>query len=356
MSVVYPVVLAGGVGSRLWPMSRAAHPKQFLPLTSEKSLLQETFARLQDPALFAAPGVICHRRYGKAVAEQAAASAQPLQALLLEPSARNSGPAVAAAALHYMQIDPEALVLITPADHLISDAQAFRAAVAEAAQAARQGYLTTFGITPTRPETGFGYIRAGSALLESRASRVAAFVEKPDLRTAKGYLASGEYTWNSGMFLFRACDMVAQLRAHAPHMLKGAQAALDGAQRKGVVTALDETGFALAPEDSIDYAIMEKTDRAAVLPVSFGWSDIGAWDALAACVESDANGNCTLGSAELIDSTGSYCRSEGPFVAAIGVEDLVIVATPDAVLVTRKDRAQQVKTALAAFKARGGRA
>ncbi|MEO1291486.1 MAG: mannose-1-phosphate guanylyltransferase/mannose-6-phosphate isomerase [Pseudomonadota bacterium] len=351
---VAPVILAGGVGSRLWPMSRPERPKQFLPLTSERSLLQETLARLDPADLFSAPTVICHQRYQSAVEEQVRGmgAGARLDALILEPEARNSAPAVAVAACYHAARDPETLVLIKPADHLISEPTAFHAAVRRAAEAAREGYLTTFGITPDRPETGFGYIRAGEPLAAEGAFKVSAFVEKPDRETAERYVAEGSYSWNSGMFLFRARDMIAELETHAPDMLAAAQASVDTAPRDGHALPLPLETFRAAPEDSIDYAVMEKTARAAVVPASFGWSDIGAWDALASKIEGDGDGNSVIGDASLIGTRNTYCRSDGPFVAAIGVEDLIIVATDDAVLVTTKAECQQVKKAVAAFKAR----
>ncbi|MEO1330207.1 MAG: mannose-1-phosphate guanylyltransferase/mannose-6-phosphate isomerase [Pseudomonadota bacterium] len=344
-SLVTPVVLAGGVGSRLWPLSRQSRPKQFLPLVTERSMLQDTLLRLGDRGLFGAPAIVCHARYGEEVAAQARSAGVSLDGLLLEPAARNSAPAIAAAALHYARRDPEALLLVLPADHVIDDAGAFNAAVRAAAEVARTGRLTTFGVTPDRPETGYGYIRGGAPIAGTEGREIAAFVEKPDLATAEAYLASGEYFWNSGMFLFRAGDMVAELRLHAPQVLSAAEAALDRAAASGPGLLLDRAAFETAEEVSIDYAVMEKTARAAVAPGAFPWSDIGAWDALAEKAAQDDDGNTARGTAQLIDARNVYVRSEGPYVAAIGVEDLVIVATEDAVLITRKDMCQQVKIA-----------
>lgn len=353
MSKIHPVVLAGGVGSRLWPLSRPERPKQFLPLVGPRTLLQDTLLRLQDPALFAPATVIVHERYAAEAAAQCAAVGVELEALVLEPAPRSSGPPVAVAALRAAAADPNRLAMILPADHLIQDPAAFRAATARAAEVARAGLLTTFGIEATRPETGYGYIRAGAAVPGTAGRVVDAFVEKPDRETAEAYVASGAYFWNSGMFLFRAQDMVVEFSRHAPEMLAAAEAALLRARAVDGGLLLDAEAFGRAPSRSIDYAVMEKTDRAAVAPGAFPWSDIGAWDTVAdmaaaapdAPETADADGNVAVGRTALIETQGVYARGEGIFVAAIGVEDLVIVATPDAVLVTRKASSQKVREA-----------
>ncbi len=355
MAKITPVVLAGGVGSRLWPLSRQDRPKQFLPLVTERSMMQDTLLRLRNPELFGAPAIVCHERYAALAAAQAAAASADLDTLLLEPAARNSAPAIAAAALHYAQRDPETLLLILPADHVIDDEAAFHAAVASAARIAETDRLATFGVAPDRPETGYGYIRAGAPIAGTDGREVDAFVEKPDLATAQDYLASGAYYWNSGMFLFRAGVMIAELEAHAPGILAAAETALAKATPRGDGLLLDRASFEGAEELSIDYAVMEKTSRAAVAPGRFPWNDIGAWDALADKLPADAAGNVAIGAAELIGAKNVYVRSEGPYVAAIGVEDLVIVATGDAVLVTRKDACQDVKAAAKAHAARSDR-
>lgn len=352
MPDIIPVILAGGVGSRLWPLSREDRPKQFLPLVSERTMLQDTLLRLRDPELFDAPAVVCHARYADVVARQAAEIDIPLDVLILEPHAKSSGPAVAAAAAHYERVRPGAKLLISPADHLITELDRFVLAVRDAAAIANTGRLATFGVAPDRPETGYGYIKGGAEIDGAPGREVAAFVEKPNRETAESYLASGDYSWNSGMFLFRTTDMLRELRHHQPRMLDAVDAALDHATRDGTALLLDGGFFDQAPELSIDYAVMEKTSHAAVATARFGWSDIGAWDSLADMLPHDETGNTCVGQTTLIETSNVYCRSEGPFVAAIGVEDLVIVATEDAVVVTRKDRCQDVKEAFRRHKAR----
>ena len=351
MSKIIPVILAGGVGSRLWPLSREDRPKQFLRLVSDRTMLQDTLLRVTEQELFEAPAVVCHGRYADVVKAQAAEVGVELGALILEPAARNSAPAIAAAAAHFERVAPGSAVLISPADHLITDCARFHDAVREANAIARTGRLATFGIAPDRPETGYGYIKAGAPLGDAPGCEVAAFVEKPELATAEGYLASGDYSWNSGMFLFRCEDMLRELRHHQLRLSDAVDAALDHAIRKERDIWLDPGFFEQAPSISIDYAVMEKTDRAAVATARFGWSDIGAWDALSGQLSADGEGNTQLGDAVLINAKNVYCRSDGPFIAAIGVEDLVIVATEDAVMVTRKDCCQKVKDAFNEHKA-----
>lgn len=358
MSKVTPVILAGGVGSRLWPLSNEARPKQFLSLVSDQSMLQDTFERLRDDGLFAAPAVVCNERYAELVSEQAREAGIKLSALILEPMSKNSAPAIAAATAHFAKADPETKILISTADHLITDPTGFRAAVAEACALADTGRLATFGIAPDRPETGYGYIKGGDAIegtsIQGEPGRVvASFEEKPDLATAERFLASGEYSWNSGMFLFRATDMLRELQIHQPAMLEAVDTALSRATVQNEVIHLDAAAFEQAPSISIDYAVMEPTDQAAVAKVSFGWSDIGAWDALSEKLPADGDGNVMVGAVASFGARNVYCRSEGPFVAAIGVEDLVIVATGDTVLVCRKDDAQRVKEAFNHYKERG---
>lgn len=357
MTRITPVILAGGVGSRLWPMSREDRPKQFLPLVSQRSMLQDTLLRLSEPTLFKPPVVVCHARYAEIVRAQAAEIGADLSAVILEPMAKNSAPAVAAAMAYLGRTDERALAMISPADHVIADAPAFYAAVGAAADLAGAGRLATFGIAPERPETGFGYIKAGAPIEGSAGRAVAAFVEKPDLATAEAYVASGDYSWNSGMFLFRASDIAAELQTFEPALAAAVSAALAAARREqvgGVLEiALEAAAFDGAPSISIDYAVMERTARAAVVTGRFGWSDIGAWDALADKLPTDADGNTLIGDVAAIDAANVYARSDGPFLAVIGLEDVAVVATGDAVLVCRKDQAQKVKDAFNRHKARG---
>ena len=362
---VIPVVLAGGAGSRLWPLSTPVRPKQFLPLTSARTMLQETLLRVGDETLFQKPIIVCSEAYEETVAAQTAEIGVDLSSVILEPSPRNSAPAIAAAALVAAKRDPNAILLISPADHMIRETALFTRLIDNAADAARQGSIVTFGITPTRPETGYGYIRAGAPIGMAGAFEVAAFVEKPDLPKARSYLAAGSYLWNSGMFLFRACDMLEELHRWRPEMLGAVSAAVEKAEFDGEVAALgggdrwrlDPKSFADSPSDSIDYTVMEKTERAAVCPAALTWSDIGSWDAIAQTQEGDADGNVVLGPATLLDCEGVYARSEGPRIAAIGLNDLVVVATKETILITTKDQAQKVKdlAAMVSTKKKGER-
>ncbi|MEM9724680.1 MAG: mannose-1-phosphate guanylyltransferase/mannose-6-phosphate isomerase [Pseudomonadota bacterium] len=356
---ITPVVLAGGSGSRLWPLSTPLNPKQFLPLTSERTLFQETLLRVGDRALFHKPYVVCSASHGAAVATQAGDLDLPLGAVIEEPAPRNSAPAIAAAAAIAAQSDPAALLLITPADHMIRETALFTRLIDNAADAARQGSIVTFGITPTRPDTGYGYIRAGAPIGMAGAFEVAAFVEKPDLAKARSYLASGSYLWNSGMFLFRASDLLDEVRRWRPEMYEAVMAAVETAEvereapalRGGDRWRLEAEAFGRSPSDSIDFAVMEKTERAAVCPAALTWCDVGSWDAIALAQEGDADGNACVGPATLLDCEGVYARSEGPRIAAIGLSDLVVVATGDTVLITSKDQAQRVKDLAAAIAA-----
>ena len=338
------MILSGGSGSRLWPLSRAALPKQLLPLMSERSLFQETVRRAMALPGVADPLLICNDEHRFMIAEQLRALGQAPAAIVLEPVGRNTAPAVALAALDVVRRDPEGLLLVLPADHLVADQAAFAAAVAQAAHLARDGWLVTFGITPERAETGYGYIRQG-AMLDTGgcAYQVAAFVEKPDAATAAAYLGSGDYLWNSGMFLFRARDVLAELGAHRPDILVACEAAMAGAASDLDFVRLDKVAFTACPAESIDYAIMEHTRKAAVVPASIGWNDIGAWDALWAVGDKDAAGNVCRGDVLLEAASNNLVRAESRLVAALGVDDLVIVETPDAVLVARKDCVQDVK-------------
>ncbi len=353
-SKIVPVVLSGGSGTRLWPLSRASYPKQFLPLAAEQSLIQETVARA-GTATDAPPIVVCSADHRFLVAEQLRAlgiPAGPLGArIVLEPLARNTAPAVAVAALLAAESDPDSLLLVLAADHAIADVAGFAAAIHTAADVAAQGRLVTFGMKPDRPETGYGYIRAGSPLGEG-AAEVAAFVEKPDAATAAKYVAEG-YLWNSGSFLFPAALVLAELGAHAPAVLEAARAAVAAAKSDLDFLRLDETAFAQAPSISIDYAVMEKTKKAAVVPASIGWSDIGSFDALWGVGTKDAAGNVAIGDALVLDSRNSFVRSDGMLTAVLGLSDAIVVTSDDAVLVTTRAHAQDVKKIVDALKARG---
>jgi len=343
MSLIHPIILSGGTGSRLWPLSRSLFPKQLLALAGEQSLIQDTVLRTQG-ADFAPPLIVCNTEHRFLIAEQMRQAGIAPQDIVLEPVGRNTAPATAIAALILADKDPESLLLLMPADHIVRNRTAFLQAVDRAAAAARQDYLVTFGIAPDAPETGYGYIRRGPALeglAESFA--VARFVEKPDAATAAGYLASGDYSWNSGMFLFKASVFLAELERLEPELLAHCREALAKGGKDLDFFRLESTAFAKAKAISIDYAVMERTDKAVVVPVEMGWSDIGSWEALWATAERDASGNATKGDVLHHGTRNSYLRSEGPLVAAVGIEDVVVVATQDAVLVSHKSASQDVK-------------
>jgi mannose-1-phosphate guanylyltransferase / mannose-6-phosphate isomerase len=350
--VFVPVILSGGSGTRLWPLSRQNLPKQFLPLTGSESLFQQTVQRTRVLRT-AAPIVVCSDEHRFLVAEQIRELGIEGAPILLEPAPRNTAPAIALAALQASKTDPDAILMALPADHLIGDVASFEAAAQHALKLAREGWLVTFGIHPELPETGFGYIRRGAALNDS-AFRVERFVEKPDLATATAYLQSGEYDWNSGMFMFRAGRYLEELRRHAPAMADAAEAAFASARADLDFVRFDKQRFEAIPSDSIDYAVMEKTDRAAVVPVSCAWSDIGSWAALWSASERDGDGNRFEGDVIAMDSKDCLIRAaDRRMVAALGIRDLVVVDTPDAVLIAPRDRVQEVKVLVDKLKADG---
>ncbi|WP_333840243.1 mannose-1-phosphate guanylyltransferase/mannose-6-phosphate isomerase [Pelomicrobium sp.] len=350
---IYAVVLSGGAGTRLWPMSRETLPKQFLRLTSEHSLLQETLLRLEGLAGLRATVVVANQEHRFLVAEHLRGIGLKPEALILEPAARNTAPAIAVAALHLTRQDPKALMLVLPADHHIPDAAALREAICAAVPAAQAGHLVTFGVTPRWAETGYGYIERGEPLGEGAAGyRVARFLEKPDEETAARFQASGRHYWNSGMFLFRAEDVLTELRRLKPALVGACEEALAKAGKDLDFLRLDAEAFGRSPSVSIDYALMEHTARAAVLPVDFSWTDLGSWKALWEVGVKDVAGNVTRGDVHLDGAKNSYVYAERRFVAALGVEDLVIVETPDAVLVARRDEVQKVRQVVEDLRAR----
>lgn len=348
--MLVPVLLSGGVGSRLWPVSRELYPKQFLPLTGTDSLLVQTLRRSDTVAGAGAPIVVCNGEHRFLVAEQLRQCEINPAAILLEPVGRNTAPAVAAAALQALKSDSDAVLLVLPADHVILRPEEFLAAVAKGLPAAQDGQLVTFGIVPSAPETGFGYIRCGADVADC-VKQVKQFVEKPDLATAEGYLESGDYLWNSGMFLLRADSYLNELEAFAPSILTAVREALHKGQNDLDFLRLDPDAFSRCPSDSIDYAVMERTGKAVVVPLSCGWSDVGSWSSLWEVEAKDAIGNAVTGDVLLHDVDNSYVRAESRLVAAVGVEDLIIVETSDAVLVANKHRVQDVKHIVSTLKA-----
>jgi mannose-1-phosphate guanylyltransferase/mannose-6-phosphate isomerase len=353
MSVIHPIILSGGAGSRLWPLSRGLFPKQLLALTGERSLIQETVARTIGEG-FGNPLIVCNVEHRFLIAEQMREAAITPAAIVLEPEGRNTAPAAAIAAILVAAEDPNALMLLMPADHVIRDVAAFRDAIQRAASAASRGHLVTFGIAPDAPETGYGYIRKDSPLASlSGCFSVARFVEKPDAATATTYVASGDYSWNSGMFLFQAGGFLAELERLEPELLAHCRAAVANGKQDMDFFRLDGTTFAKCRSISIDYAVMERTDKAAVVPVQMGWSDIGSWDSLWSATQRDDAGNAVKGDVLHHGARNSYLRSEGPLVAAVGVEDMVVVATADAVLVSHKSASQDVKQIVEKLKTEG---
>jgi len=343
-----PIILSGGSGTRLWPVSRRNLPKQFLELAGKGTLFQQTVARTRQLPHVAAPIVVASEDHRFLAADQLLEAGIEDATIVLEPLARNTAPAIALGALQALQRDADAMLLVLPADHLIGDTAAFVEAVRQALPLAAQGWLVTFGIRPDRPETGFGYIRRAEAI-DGHGFRVEQFVEKPDLATAGSYLADGGYDWNSGMFLFKASRYLEELAAHAPAMLAAVREAHAKASADLDFVRIDHDAFALVPDKSIDYAVMEKTQRAAVIPVSCAWSDIGSWSALWLTGDKDADGNLREGDTLPVDTHNSLLRShERHLLATVGVDDLIVVTTPDATLV-----AQDVKKIVEQLKAAG---
>ena len=342
--LITPVILSGGAGTRLWPMSRRDYPKQFLPLAGDQTMLQETALRVGVPQRFAPVLVVCNEEHRFMVAEQLRRQEQAPQGILLEPIGRNTAPALTAAALWLLDRDPDAIMLVLPSDHVVQNAAAFREAAYMAAAAAESGRLVTFGIAPRAPETGFGYIAAGGSVDGLDGVRaVDGFVEKPDLTTAQAFVDGGNHFWNSGMFVFRADTLIAEIDRLTPETGIACRAALAGGSEDLDFLRLNAESFAAAPATSIDYAVMEKTDRAAVVPVDMGWSDVGSWRALWEIGAKDNAGNVVVGDVVQVGARDCYLRSDGTLVAAIGLEDFVVVASADAVLVAPKDEVQQVR-------------
>jgi mannose-1-phosphate guanylyltransferase / mannose-6-phosphate isomerase len=350
-----PVILSGGSGTRLWPVSREALPKPFMRVAGGKSLLQRTFERANRLPDVVATAVVTNLAYSYKTAEELMNErAADSLALLLEPAGRNTAPAVAVAALWAKErFGDDAVLLVLPADHLIGSEEQFLNTAQEAAQLAARGDLVLFGIRPSGPETGFGYIECGARLDRSAACKVMRFIEKPSLEKATEYLANGNFVWNSGMFCFTVDAILRAMERYAPDVMSAAKEVIASTDVSGPQVILDSASFARLPNISIDYAVMERADRVTVIPCEFGWNDIGSWKAVAETLTQDEFGNSTEGNAVLVNSRRTYVRSENRLVAAVGVEDLVIVDTPDAVLVAHKESSQQVKDIVAKLREQG---
>jgi mannose-1-phosphate guanylyltransferase / mannose-6-phosphate isomerase len=351
--MLVPVILSGGAGTRLWPLSRELYPKQLLPLMGERTMLQDTALRLQG--LDAAPPVVvCNDAHRFLVAEQLRLIGVKPRAIVLEPLGRNTAPAIALAALAALKTAPEGedpVLLVLPADHVIRDITAFQTAAVTAQAAAEQGKLVTFGVVPRSPETGYGYIRRGESL--GLVQRIAQFVEKPTLTRAQQFIASGDHYWNSGMFVFRARRYLEELERLAPQIAQACRESFESAKADLDFTRVDEKTFAACPGNSIDYAVMEKTSDAVVVPLDAGWSDVGSWASLHDASDADSAGNVSRGDVVTEDSSNCYLHSESRLVAAVGLQDHVVIETKDAVLVAPKNRVQDVKSLVGRLKEMG---
>jgi mannose-1-phosphate guanylyltransferase/mannose-6-phosphate isomerase len=351
VTAIFPVILSGGAGTRLWPLSREGYPKQLLALTSKQTMLQETALRLAGIAGAKPPIVVCNESHRFTVAEQLRALGVGASAILLEPMGRNTAPAVALAALKAVEIDPQAVLVVAPADHVMRDVRGFQAAADTAAALAGDGKLVTFGIVAHAPETGYGYIRRGAGT--GPAYPVAQFTEKPPLDVAQTFVASGDYYWNSGMFVFTAGKLLSELQAFAPDILEACKAALQSAKTDLDFVRIDVAQFAKCRSESIDYAVMEKTRDAVVLPLDVGWSDVGSWSSLFDALPADEDGNVLQGDVLVHDTHDCYVHSTSRLVAAVGMDDHIIVETKDAILVAPKERVQDVKELVGLLKKSG---
>ncbi len=350
---IVPVILSGGSGTRLWPVSRESFPKQLWPLVSERSLLQETALRGVGPA-FAAPVVVCNHEHRFLIAEQMRAAGITDARIVLEPVGRNSAPAIAAAALLVAEQDPDAVLWMMAADSSISRDEALREALGRAIDAARAGRIVTFGMKPDRPETGYGYIEVGEMLEDVPGVHLLArFIEKPDAETAGQMVQTGHFLWNSGMFVFTAKTLIDEMAEHAPEVLLAVRRAVERQTRDLDFVRLDPAAFAACPDISLDYAVAERTLRAAVVPADLGWSDVGSWSALWDLGAKDADGNVSVGDVILEGAEDCYARSDGMLTAVVGLKDVVVVTTEDAVLAMHRDRAQEVKTIVARLRKAG---
>ena len=351
--MIIPVILSGGSGTRLWPLSRVAYPKQFAPLLDDSSLFQATLKRINGLQDCAGPLVICNEEHRFLVAEQLRQQGVESNGILLEPVGKNTAPAVACAALHARQIDENAVLLVMPSDHVIEDFEAFQGCIHTGSREAVAGKLVTFGIVADTPEIGYGYIKRAESSADGAAYPVAEFVEKPDLATAERYVDSGEYFWNSGMFMFRADNYLQELERWHPRILEQSATAYAAGQQDLDFFRLGKEAFNDCPSESIDYAVMEKTDKAVVVPMDARWSDVGSWTSLAQVTGPDANGNVFLGDVVAEEVSNCYLRGENRMIAGVGIHNLVVVESADAVLVADKSKAQDIKKIVETLKASG---
>ena len=350
---LYPVILSGGSGSRLWPLSREYFPKPLLPLVSEQTLLQETATRLDGLAGLGDAVYVCNEEHRFLVAEQIAELGKTPSTIILEPEGRNTAPALTLAALYLVKRDADAMMVVMPADHVMTAPQQFVEAVEQGSHNAEQGALVTFGIVPASPETGYGYIKRDQQVDDSAAYRVARFVEKPDRETAEQYVSEGDYFWNSGIFLMRADRWLDEISQHRPDILKACRQAMNKGTQDSDFFRVNKQNFHDCPGDSIDYAVMEKTERAVVMPISAGWSDIGAWSALWDVCDRDADGNVMQGDVIAEDTRNAFLVAQHRCLATVGLDDVVVIETADAVLVASKDKAQDVKAIVTRLKESG---
>ncbi len=352
--MIIPVILAGGSGTRLWPLSRKHYPKQLLDLVDENTMLQNTVKRLMTLENVSEPVVLCNDNHRFMVAEQLHSMGMENLHIILEPVGRNTAPALTVAALKAMKIDSEVVIMVLPADHHIKNIEALHRAMNAGYDLALKDYLITFGIVPDSPETGYGYIKKGSLINDviddSKAVNIAEFVEKPDLNTANEYLKSGDYCWNSGMFMFKASKVLEELKRHVPKIVKACNAAVENGKEDLDFFRLGKEAFESCPEDSIDYAVMEKTDKGAMIPLSAGWNDLGSWNALWQAGVKEENGNVIRGDVLTHDVKNSFLHAESRMIAAVGLENHVVVETSDAVLIAPRNRVQEVKKIVSQLK------
>jgi mannose-1-phosphate guanylyltransferase/mannose-6-phosphate isomerase len=349
---IVPVILSGGSGTRLWPLSRKQYPKQYLPLASDNTMLQETILRLNGLDNLADPIIVCNADHRFLVAEQCQQIGIKNPTILLEPVGRNTAPAIAAAALQSLKDSNGSMLLVLSADHVIQDVDAFHKAINMASQQVQSGKLATFGIVPTNANTGYGYIKS-SRENSNGAHKVEEFVEKPDLKTAQAYLEQGNYLWNSGMFMFKADVLIDELTTHSSDIVNSVNNAINNATQDLDFIRLDKQAFESSPSDSIDYALMEKSDNVIVVPLDAQWNDIGAWSALYDIGNKDTNGNVTKGDVIIQDTTNTYINADHHMVAAIGVDNLIIIDTPDATFIATQDKSQEVRSIVKSLQASG---